>query len=297
MAEHIQPPIVGEIQQSLEVPQGGQAEGNVGQGSFQSLPPPVPPVPNQPPSNDHQPQGGNENHNSLNIARFIVEILTLLVLLWYTIITNGLWRVADQANRLNIENARLDQRAWVGLGPINILNKMTTSEPFRINARVGNSGNSPALNFLAFSKLAPLRTADGDERVPFLEQPDFAPCVGPNPQWRDGLRGTVMMPGAQVDSLDGFSDIPAGKFVGIVTAHTDQKGVPLPPEDLTVVPLAPGTPAYTKIWQFRLYFVGCLNYFDIFHEAHRTSFCFRYVPSNTSPIGTFGACANGNSAD
>jgi hypothetical protein len=174
---------------------------------------------------------------------------------------------------------------------------MTTSEPFRINARVENSGKSPALHFLAFSKLAPLRMADGDERVPFMEQSDFAPCVGPKLQWDDRLGGTVIMPGAKVDSLDGFTEIPGGKFVEIVTSSKDQKGVPLSPEDLAAVPIAPGTPTDTKVWQFRLYFAGCLNYFDVFHNSYRTSFCFRYTWSNLSRVGTFGAYANGNSVD
>jgi hypothetical protein len=47
----------------------------------------------------------------LDITRFAIEVLTLIVLFWYTIITNGLW---TEANRQNV----LSQRPWVSVDAV-----------------------------------------------------------------------------------------------------------------------------------------------------------------------------------
>lgn len=164
MAEDAQSSSAGEIQQPLEVPQGSQAEGNINQNPSQGLPPPVPPVPNQPPANDHQQQAGNKNCNRLDIARFIVEFITLAVLLWYTIITNDLWREANDANRLNTENSRLDQRPWVFVVEVPV--RMETNQLTGFPMNIVNNGRTPAFVF---------ETSHTCTVAPLLTTPRYAP--------------------------------------------------------------------------------------------------------------------------
>jgi hypothetical protein len=95
-------------------------------------------VPDQPPPNDHQQHADKENRNGLNIARFIVEILTLLVLLWYTIVTQGLWNEADRANTIaedankqTRDMARIADCPWVGIYEV-VLEKFAPTEKVKI---------------------------------------------------------------------------------------------------------------------------------------------------------------------
>src|SRR5258707_14947191 len=118
MAEATRPSTTGEIQQPLKIPQGSQEKGNPDQNTAQGLPEPGVSVPNQPPPHTYQQRANNEKNSGLDIIRLIIEVLTLLTLFCYTIVTYGLWSVADQANRLNAQSARLDQRAWVSLNKI-----------------------------------------------------------------------------------------------------------------------------------------------------------------------------------
>jgi hypothetical protein len=162
MAENIRPSTAGEIQQPLEVSEGSQAEGDINQNPSQGLPPPSPAMPDQPPANAHQQQTAHESRDGLSRARFIVEILTLGVLVWYTIITNGLWGEADQANRLNIKNSHLDQRAWVGVQEIHLPKVPTPREQLKFTIGIHNSGKTPGIRAvprMAYS-LTPLSGID-----------------------------------------------------------------------------------------------------------------------------------------
>jgi hypothetical protein len=187
----------------------------------------------------------DDQNARLQQRNFRLGRVTAVIVFVYTAVAALQWSetrrangVAQAALRSTIESSRLDQRAWVGIGPINILNKMTTAEPFKVHATIENNGRSPAVHFFAYSKLAPLRTAVGDVRVPFMEDPDFVRCVGPKPQWSDRLGGAIILPGAHNNSISRSSEIPSGKFIEIVTAR-DGKMVDLRPKIWTRCRLLP----------------------------------------------------------
>jgi hypothetical protein len=71
----------------------------------------------------------------------------LLVLVFYAGVTYRLWVVSDQANRLNGESARLDQRAWVGPGKASFLQPVEPDKEFSLCVEIVNSGKTPALRF------------------------------------------------------------------------------------------------------------------------------------------------------
>jgi hypothetical protein len=113
MARDTMPLKIAEDQ--IQVSQASQGEGDQNQDAPKGLPPPGATVPDQPPASTERQQTGGKNRDSLNVARFLVELITLAVLLWYTILTRGLWKEADRANTLAQEAVRIAERPWIAV--------------------------------------------------------------------------------------------------------------------------------------------------------------------------------------
>jgi hypothetical protein len=123
-------------------------------------------------------------------------------------------------------------------------------------------------------------------------------------QWEDTLGGAIIIPGSDAVSIGRSSEGLPEKYVEMVNGENtlevsavDVKGV----EDIAGIPTTPHAPPDTKDWEVGLYFVGCINYFDAFREAHRTSFCYVYRYDHKlkdgQSNGSFAACEHGNDAD
>jgi hypothetical protein len=213
----------------------------------------------------------------------IVATFLSLLFLWWTL-------------NVTIKNAQLDQRAWVGIGDMSILNKPTVGTPLEIKAVLKNSGRSPAIHMFTYGHFFLLKRAVGDVRIPFTEHPDLLSCEGPKPYWNDVLGGSMFIPGSDSMSLNRVSEALPEAFLEFV-----MRGKTMSPQDLSAIPTAPNTPPETRSWGVGLFFVGCIDYFDIFRNAHRTSFCYFFshdgrlntVQSN----GNLSNCVRGNDAD
>ncbi len=240
MAETRRPLPASEKQESLKISQGSQEEGEPDKNPAQGLPGPVPSVPNQPPSYSHKHQGRRKKNNCLDITRFIVEVLTLGVLLCYTIITNRLWVVADKANRLNAENVRLDQRAWIGISGLMQLS-LNEGELPTITIPVQNSGKTPAtkVKFNVRAKAAPRE--DG-----FIPEYQTLPGILPH----EGSV-TILYPNAQMPIKT--------EFPSRSVTHQDMLDI----EEGRII-----------LWVW-----GKVSYEDIFGCSHLFTFCGFYKPA------------------
>jgi hypothetical protein len=225
-----------------------------------------------------------ERLNCITIWGIVATFLSL-ALLWGTLI-------------VTIENAQDDKRAWVGVGEIQILGKPIGEQALSIRAGVKNSGESPAVHAFVHGHLSLLKSAFGDMRIPLSEHPELGNCKGPKLSWSNTLGGTTIVPGSDAMSIGRVSQALPEKFIEIVTMRLR---LDLSSQDLARFPTAPNAPPETKDWEVGLYFVGCVNYFDTFRKAHRTSFCYKYVYDRaleaTMPNGAFMNCARGNDAD
>lgn len=195
-----------------------------------------------------------------------------------------------------IENARLDKRAWVGLGDIVILNKPTAGIPLEVKAVLKNSGESPAIHMFMYGHLFLLKSAAEDVRIPFTEHPDLLSCERPKPYWNDALGGAMFIPGSDSMSLNRVSEALPEAFLELA-----MRGKSMWPHDLSVIPTAPNTHPDTRSWKVGLFFVGCIDYFDVFRNAHRTSFCYSFSHDGTLNAvrsnGNLSNCVRGNDAD
>jgi hypothetical protein len=116
--------------------------------------------------------------------RLFVEVLTLIAVVWYGAVAYHQWRemiiatgAAQQAvveARLNrgqaeksldatIDQFRLEQRAWLGMGDVNA--RFIVGEPLLITTPIKNSGKTPALNVSVSAVL---------DAVPKDGKPDFS---------------------------------------------------------------------------------------------------------------------------
>jgi hypothetical protein len=128
--------------------------------------------------------------------------------------------------------------------------------------------------------------------VPFKS--DLAQCQSAKPKWSDDLGGTIVLPNAANLSLDSESGILLDEEVDEILQPAS---TPSPSSQASAAP-TPLVPQMKAEGTLYIVFVGCIDYFDQFHVAHRTSFCLLYNPKGfTSPNGNFVACQPGNGAD
>jgi hypothetical protein len=197
---------------------------------------------------------------------------------------------------------RLDQRPWVGLDQIDIPDKPTAGSAFRIKVSLRNSGKSPALRSDGEGTLYPVVIMEGDERVPLVDMTFSPKCANPKLQWDQNPSGGLILPEAKGISLSLSTPILEEKVVEKIMnerriSYLERKELDNERSGALIFMSAP--PEYRgdldRMWAVRIFFAGCIDYFDQFHEPHRTYFCLYYSPS--LPNAGFSPCKKGNEAD
>lgn len=157
------------------------------------------------------------------------------------------------------ESLRLDQRAWVGLVAFEG-DPPTVGKPYRIRARLHNSGKTPAMN---------VRTVISVYHFPARS----VPATLPRPQM---VLGPPSLP-----ILNPNADYLISDAIG------DASGADIMLNEADVA-------AYTKSpITFVLYAWGRVTYDDIFRHHHWMTFCGRY----NSTKNAYDACEHGNDMD
>jgi hypothetical protein len=252
--------------------------------------------------NEHRTQG--KKNDAAQGRNFWLGVVTAFIVLAYTTVTFCQLRATRDANQIARDALSASQRPWVGPEQITIVHALEGHEPLVVKVRVENGGHSPAIHVDPQNILSPIIVPLDDTRVPFTDNPESASCRGPKPQWSDDARGGIILPGAQDVTIGNKSPVVIGGPVDKVTherimAMYDRIEQIVDPQDVNLQGLPQATPlAGVSQWQLRLFWVGCINYFDVSHEAHRTSFCYVYIPRDPDyPSGHFRPCELGNSAD
>jgi hypothetical protein len=230
----------------------------------------------------------------LSVVTAVLGVVGFVILFFTLRATQQATDAARSSADTAAATLKMDQRAWVGLRALDVLNKPTAGEALKIHAEVENSGKSPALHVIPAGLLAPVRTVPGETRVPFQDRNELAECRGPKPRWSDVVGGALLFPHTEKAGIDKTSPPLHAALVQAMT--NGGQPAPVSEQDLHDIPALEESPG-TQNWMVNLYFVGCLNYFDVFHEAHRTSFCLFYTQTGISPNGQFAACPEGNDGD
>jgi hypothetical protein len=214
-----------------------------------------------------------------NRCRKRIEVATLIVVTFYAAVTLYLAGVAH-------DQLLYSERPWVALGQIAIIQQLSEGRPMVMNAPEQNGGKSPALYANAWALLLPQFEAS-TRLQPFIPAfPDR--CSKPKPKWSTNLEGGIILPGI-VESLRVTSQILPTWIINAVTKQGAVVPVPLP----TPLPQFFVMPKGADPHYLRMSLTGCIEYFDEFHKAHRTTFCEIYMPGSEAT----GPCAVGNYAD
>lgn len=201
---------------------------------------------------------------------------------------------AKEANQIARDTLASSERAWVGTGPIDILAKPAEGQPLTIRVGILNGGKSPAVHVQVTALLNGWVYPKDDQRVPFIKE--LPQCRRDKPKWDDTTGGSSVLPGVTNMNLDLKSPALNKTQLDLLLnpTHTIFGGEwSIAMKD---VPRASASPD-TQSWSFGVFFVGCVNYFDEFHNARRSSFCQFYGLSDYAPNGAFYACPKGNAAD
>jgi len=186
------------------------------------------------------------------------------------------------------------ERPWLGPGPIDITAKLTANKAMNVVITIMNSGKSPALHVFPKGILRPIVLPAGDSRVPFIKDPDIIDCSKSKLRWPDNLGGAMVLPGSPSQNFELNSPPLNQESIDILTDKTKTANVS--DEALKDIPRADTSTIGTTNWMLGLYLVGCFDYFDEFHQSHRTSFCYFYKLTSDLrfPNGNFGGCPSGN---
>lgn len=200
---------------------------------------------------------------------------------------------AQQANKTTREAMILDQRPWVGIQKIQVLNPPTEGQSIKVKVPIMNGGKSPALYVMHYSILKPWIKPADDMSVPLTDDPAISHCFQPKPVWRQGLTGGMIMPGKPDVYLSPESPVMDKEMVNVITKvaransnSPSMRGIPQSTASAKAEHLTVG-----------LFLVGCVEYFDQFRTPHRTGICYLYDSSGGGRYGDFSACAQGNDAD
>jgi hypothetical protein len=234
------------------------------------------------------------------------KLTGLLVLLTVFYTSISLWQGCQMRNAVNVARDTLTagNRPWVGVSGTEPLGEMIPGEPFRVRVRLKNVGHSPGLHVEIRAYLSPLigrREIMG--KVPFMDMSTLPPCVQPKPQWDDRTNGNFILPGENermwiVKSTPHPMNETTIKFVKgresddpVVSKEEFEQF----PTFFRIGPKDFDDPSIRKT--VGLYLVGCINYFDEFAVAHRTTFCFRYEHAMKEEDRGFSMCEYGHDAD
>jgi hypothetical protein len=191
--------------------------------------------------------------------------------------------LADTADKQLIYS----ERPWLGIGIPNTTQNLAHGQPMKVDTPFENSGKSPALHVSVHVVFSTYQMfVDVPLEIPFRNE--LPECYRPKPEWNDDLGGEIVLPGSLGMMMHLISPIVNDDDLPQFAPAT-----PTPSPSATVTPITSPTPI-PQLGHVRLFFVGCADYFDEFHIAHRTSFCEFYVPG---PPSLFAFCPQGNSSD
>jgi len=180
------------------------------------------------------------------------------------------------------------ERPRVGVGKIRVFQKLAHATPMMVEVPVLNTGLTPALYTQCWAVLFPQFVLTHDQK--FLPPPQIADCLRPKRTWSNNLHGDIVTPGGTTH-LALTSEVLSDWAVDAANAQDNRKVLPLPlPTPLPSFLLVPSNAALDSLGMF---IVGCTEYFDSWHKAHRTTFCAIYNPRAQA----FGPCDAGNSAE
>ena len=220
----------------------------------------------------------------------IFNLLVTIATIFLTFITK--WQYDVQV---------LDQRAWIGIDRATVVDDLAAGKPMVVEAGIKNAGKTPAIHIFYYGQLSLWKSTVGYKGVPFNESSNYASCVGPKPKWEDVPSGGMIVPGADIRYVRVSKPIQK-EYVELKRNYEAGAVIRQPALDVfSEIPVVPDAPPNSEGLQIDLYLVGCVNYFDIFRNAHRTTFCFQYgydrALVSQFPKGAFVSCDKGNDAD
>jgi hypothetical protein len=160
------------------------------------------------------------------------------------------------------------ERPWIGFN-VDTLQPLKHGQTLRIKFDIINGGHSPALHELQFGYIRIYPTAAGWDCPAEAIKDLPTQCVGTKPKWADAKGGAMVLP-----------NIPE---IAVLESPTC--------DDSTVDILN----TLNLNGRQNFYLIGCLNYFDEFHTARRTTFCEMYTGDKS--IAPFAVANTGNATD
>jgi hypothetical protein len=110
-------------------------------------------------------------------------------------------RQGRDALNASIEASRLDQRAWVGVGEMRVVNNMVSGEQLHITVTMKNTGKTPALNLRVSGRLKfrSRLSLPSDAAISGEQETTLAPGVG---DWVWNLRWSKLLTEGDIASLN-----------------------------------------------------------------------------------------------
>jgi hypothetical protein len=171
--------------------------------------------------------------------------------------------------KTSAEQVSIADRPWVGVAGVSITRHMAHSVAMQAKITFNNSGRSPALHLIphvVLVRVVPKETAES-----IFEKRD-KDCIQPKPKWSDIKGGMLYLPGENDGYFNVVSDALPDNEVDFLNGVQGASIAPVP--------------------SLGMWLVGCFDYFDQFHRAHRTYVCRFLVEGND-----FLVCDRGNDAD
>jgi hypothetical protein len=224
------------------------------------------PPPESPPE---ERQREKQKKNLIKWAALFANILTLVAVAWYTLLTQKQLRVSSHSLQTTQEHFRIDERAWVGLEPVKPILRVPRSGKFGAGfdyeIYLRNTGKSVARCV--------------EIRVP-RQASQSSITMGDNAVTIDNTQNKFLL-----GEFKGSGDIPI-----IMSAPKA-----LAPGQITTIPLSlfgQEPQIFTKD-EWVSYFVGRVDYADEFGVQHWVKFCFFVA----DPKGNLWYCKYGNDED
>jgi hypothetical protein len=168
-------------------------------------------------------------------------------------------RQSAAALKASIDASKLDQRAWVGMAPLQLVDSVLNEKQLDFTFAYTNTGKSPAIDVIPCSKAAIIPTQSWREAYDRAFKPlpidDCISPVGPSPL------------------------MPSG--IGVIRL---------------TVPNTPGDSVLIAKKQALVYVYGSIKYNDVFGKPHEITFCTLMgtnLPDPDEPK-IHGNCVNGN---
>jgi hypothetical protein len=232
--------------------------------------PPSPPAP--PPVEGNEDHGGDYGSNSItdhtkhaenqphwtSYVEAFCAILLVLITAFYTYYAGHQAQSAIDATRIATKSMLIDQRAWIGLDHIDIVDApIQAGKNLRINVTFKNTGKTPSFA---------LTTIPISEGVEAGQKPHFD-YSGVKPIFYG-----LVQPNAPVLS----SYIPFRNLATMAPIPITQSGID-----------------QLRTGKTTLYIHGRIDYRDAFRTAHWTEFCYYLLPT----LVEFESCPTHNNAD